>query len=254
MSQVDVYDASGVVFDDREIHLITELPPIPQWFQDALTESGGTCEDKPNVIVVSGLDPMQQEWVGGRWWRKYAFREHTKTEYCIWHKPDGTKKAVSKKEAEVLQKSRKLTGIITEVVDRIVTEHPIPRYFVEFFRPASYYGSEEAWEHIRWNEDESGKLVDLMGEFPREGRYETWFCIEEPIVENGVVVRTEVRYLDDTVLGLIKHKIEEVKNSTASEQHLKLRKEAHEKWEKDKAALKSNIKDIVADRVDRLLQ
>lgn len=250
---VKVYDASGAVFDERELSL-SELPQIPDWFNEGLLDCAGTCNDKPNIRVVSGLDPEIQEFVGGRWWRKYAFREHRINEYSVLHKPDGSKKILSPKESEVLTKSKKQLGIIVPVVERKVIEYGVPRYFIEYYKPPEYYGTEEAWDIIRYDEDSEGNKVDLMGEFPTEGRYETWFCIEEPVIRDEVVVKTTFRELDEIVLELIKDKVNKIKNKTVAEQHLENRKEIDADYIKHQNNMKEDIKDIVKARINRLVQ
>lgn len=251
MQDIKVYKAEGILLDEREMSM-SELPSIPEYFTEALLEAGGTCNDLPNVRVVSGLDPTILEWIGGRWWRKYAFREHIVHEYTVLHKPDGTKHVLTPKEAEIVSKA-KLEGILIPVVDRKIIEHGIPRYFVEYYKPPETYGSPEAWEMARWEKGEDGKTIDLMGEFPKEGSYETWFMVETAIEENGEVVKTVFRELDDIVLELIKTKIEEAKKFTPAEQHAALRKEVDEEYIQHQTDLKTEIKNIVADRIDRIV-
>lgn len=253
MDNVDVWDAKEVVFGVDE-QSWTELPPIPEWFNERLLEIGGTCDDTPNLRVVSGLDPEVKEFYGGRWWMKYAFKDETINSYTVWHKPDGSKRILSNKEAEVLGKSKKkYQGILIPVVDRQVIEYGIPRYFLEFYKPPEMFGSAEAWESIRYDFDDAGKSVDLMGEFPHNGMYTTWFCIEEPVVENGKIVSTKFRELDEVVLAFIEDKVKEVRNTYSFEQHKKLRKEVDADYVKQQADIEDKIRDIVTERVDKLM-
>jgi hypothetical protein len=255
MDSVKVYNAEGAVFSERDLSL-TELPPIPQHVIDEVTELGGNTHGKPNVRIVSGLDPSIVEWIGGGWWRVYASREHNPREYAILHRPDGSKKILTTAEASVYQKSSKLEGIIIPVKEDEITEHGIPRYFVEYYKPAEYFGSEAAWEEQRWIPNpEGGPPIDLMGEFPSEGRYETWFCIEtaEEDEDGNFTGKTSFREIDDVALEYIKEKISEAKVSSAAEQHLKNRRESEAQMEQMEKKLKDDIADIVADRVDRLI-
>lgn len=249
---IKVYDSKEATFDNREMS-ISELPLIPDWFNERLLEIAGESNGFPNLRVVSGLDPDIQEWTGGRWWRKYAFREHIVNEYYMWHKPDGTKKILSPKEGEVLRNSKNLKGIIIPVFDRKVIEYGIPRYFVEYYRLPEYFGTEESWEAVRYDEDESGNKVDLMGEFPRQGSYETWFCIEEAIEEDGKITGTKYRELDEVVLELIKFELSKKIGKSAAEQHAENRKEIDEEYLQHKVELKDRIRDIVKTRIDRLV-
>lgn len=253
MDSVKVYKAEGIAFDEREMSL-TELPPIPSEYQDRLVEAGGYCDEKPNVRIVSGLDPDLVEFYGGKWWRKYAFREHRVNEYTVWHKPDGTKKILSPKEAEVMGKMKNRQGLLLPVVDRQTIEHGIPRYFVEYYKPPELFGDPELWEQARFDPQEDGTMLDLMGPFPSEGMYETWFSIEEPVEENGEIVQTKFRALDDIVMELILAKIEEAKaRNSAAQQHTETRQEVNREYLEHKEKIKEDIKDIVSEHVDRLV-
>lgn len=250
---VKVWDTSNIEYNESDL-IITELPPIPEDFQREIQEAGGYTGKYPNLRVVSGLDPTLTEFVGGRYWLKYAFREHIKTEYAVWHKPNGEKKLLTPKEAQILGNSKKLQGIIIPTVETKILEYGIPRYFLEVYRPAEYYGTPEAWEFIRYDEDIEGKKHDLMGEYPYNGRYETWFCIEEPVLENGIVTGTKFRELDDIVLEFIKFKIEEDKTKTAQQQHQEVRQEIDAEYNEKRKKLKENITDIVEERIDRIIE
>lgn len=252
MTDIQVWDVAGADFDPAEMAM-SELPPVPIWFSDALAEAGGSCDGKVNVRVVSGLDPNLNEFYGGRWWRKYAFREHIENRYTIYHTPDGKKRILADKEAEILGKQKNLKGILVPVVDQKILEYGIPRYFVEYYKPPEYFGTEEAWNHVRYDTGEDGLPVDLMGEFPRDGVYETWFSIEHPVEEDGRVVGTKFRELDEIILELIKAKIVDTKNASAVARHNLMRKEVDKNYRDAKEKLKSDIKDIVTDRIERLI-
>jgi hypothetical protein len=254
MSQdVRIYNTEGAVFDEREFSY-EELPPISQEVLDTLLEAGGTCDGHPNVRIVSGLDESIVEWYGGRWWRKYALRQHVKNQYDVLHKPDGTKRVLSPQEAKVMGKMKDLKGIIIPVVENNIIEYGIPRYFVEYYKPAELFGTAEAWEKYRWFTGDDGRIIDLMGEFPKDGMYETWFAVEEAILDtSGEVINTRFRYIDDVVLELILSKIEETKEFTQSEQHQNLRKEVNNEYWKKVQQTKEDVKDIVKDHIDRLI-
>lgn len=253
MNTVQIYDVQGAVFEEKEMSL-TELPPVPLFAEEELLKAGGTCNGFPNVRIVSGLGD-DTEWVGGRYWKKYAFREHIVNSYTVWHKPDGSKSILTDKEGEVLSKAKNLKGVLLPVVDRKVIEHGIPRYFVEYYKPPESFGSKRLWEQARFDPQEDGTILDLMGEYPEEGAYETWFMIEEPdeIGERGEVLTTKFREVDEIVVEFIKQKIEEVKTKTQAEQHTESRIEVDKEYRDHKAKLKEDIKDIVKDRVHRLI-
>lgn len=253
MDTVKIFNAEGAVFDEREMSL-TELPPIPDFAVQEITEAGGTTNGKPNVRIVSGLDPDIVEWVGGRFWRVYAFREHNPKEYAILHQPNGDKRILTMAEAAVFAKSPKLQGVVIPVKEDDIIEHGIPRYFVEYYKPPEYFGLESLWEEHRYIEDDDGKKVDLLGEFPSEGRYETWFAIEEAEEVDGQFTgRTTFREIDDVVVELIKAKIEAAKTSSAAEQHLQSRMEADEQMAQTEKKLREDIADVVAEHVDRII-
>lgn len=251
-NNVLVYDAKNAVIEENE-NDFTELPEIPEWFQEALLECGGTCDNKPNVRVVSGLDPNITEFYGGEWHKKYAWFEHEHVEYHVLHKPDGTKRILSPQEAAILHKAKHNQGIILPIKEHRRIEHGIPRYFLEYYKPPEVFGIPEIWEEKRFFEDEDGKRIDLMGEFPHDGRYETWFCIEEPVLENGKIVATKFRQLDDIVLELIKAKINEAKISTAAARHNKAVQERQEEMQKQFDKTKEDIRDIITENFDRIV-
>lgn len=254
MENLIYYDTKGVEFSEDDM-LITELPPIPDWFQESLKEAGGTYNDTPNIRVVSGLNPDLQEFIGGQWRLKYSFIEVFKDEIYIWHREGKKPVTLMPKEAEVLIKSNKKEGFIIPRTITRTLESGIPRYFVEIYKPASYFGTPEEWEKERFDKDENDEIFDLMGEFPYDGMYETWFCIEEPILDkDNKVVSTKFKELDELTLEFIKYKIEEIKNKTATQQHIEYLEENKIQAEKKIAEMKDNVKEIIKERIDRIVE
>lgn len=253
---VKVFNTKGAEFNEDEL-MLNELPEIEQHIIDAITEAGGKCGDIPNFRVVSGLDPNITEFIGGKEWRIYAFRHHKHNDFLMYHEQGKEPRVISDAEAKILDKSDKAKGIIIPKVHTHVEEFGIPRYFMEVYRPPEYFGTQEAWDAIRYDKDENDKWFDLMGEYPHEGRYETWFCIEEAIEDaKGNVVETVFKPLDDVAVSFILNMIERIiqKQESLVEQHRQMREESFEDYLGEIKKAKDNVRDIVADRVDRLIE
>lgn len=249
---IPVFEVDGTQFDESELQ-IQELPPVPEWFQEQLNEIGGYCGDKPNLRIVSGLDPEIQEFFGGKWWRKYAFRIHDNMQYFIWRRSGEKDRILTPKEAQVISNSKKKEGILIPKVDERVIEFGIPRYFLEFYKPPHKFGDPDEWEKERWLMDETEGLIELMPPFPHEGDYETWFCIEEPVLENNKVVKTKFKELDEIVLEFIRFEVDKVKaQKTLAQAHIDNLKEGYEEKTKSLKPIKEEIKDRIKDRIDRI--
>lgn len=254
MDIIDVYESDNIQLDPSELE-ITELPPVPEWFSNSINELAGFCDEKPNIRVISGLHADAVEWIGGKWWRKYAIRVFDTKEYVEWHKPNKDIKILSFKEAEIISSSKNFSGILIPKRESIVKEIPIPRYFVEIYRPPEWFGSKTEWEKYRYMFDEELGKVDIMGEFPENGLYETWFCIDEPVFDSsGKLIKTKFRNLDETVLAFIKAKIQEVLDSgnSMARQVEKIVSISEEQKQKNLALIKENIGYRVKDRINRL--
>jgi len=94
-----------------------------------------------------------------------------------------------------------------------------------------------------------------MGEFPYDGRYDTWFCIEEPVFDkDNKIVGTKFKELDEDVLEVIRVKVDEIKNKSAVQRHAEMRQEVDDDYKKMIADSKEEIKEIVKERIDRLVE
>ena len=249
-----VFNTKGVDIDQSELKM-AELPLIDSSIEEIITEAGGKTGDYPNVRIVSGLDPNITEFIGGKEWRVYAFREHYHKTVYLYTEAGKETKILTEKEAGIITNSKKHKGIIIPKKITDVVERGIPRYFVEIYRPAEHFGSEEQWNKIRYDKDENDNWIDLMGDFPHEGRYETWFCIEEAVEDkDGKVIKTRFKEIDDVALSFILQKIEEVKQNKLSmaERHIQMLEEENKEKQVEVEKAKENIKDIVADRIDRI--
>lgn len=258
---IDAIHSEGLAFERPELDL-DELPPIPEDFQKELEELGGHCNGYPNVRIVSGLDPSIVEFYGGRFWRKYAFREHRRKEYYTYHTPDGEKKILTIAEAEVYSKSSKLKGkgVLVPVIEHDIIEHGIPRYFVELYKPPIAFGDPQDWEVNRYMKPDdqfnfTGEYIDMLGDFPVNGMYETWFAIEEPVEdETGKVVSTQFRAIDDTTKEFIRFMVNRIKEQSAVESHRQLVEENAETYQSNMEEMRENIRYRLKEREHRLFQ
>lgn len=251
---VKIYNTEGMEFDESELQ-IQELPPIPEWFVERLNEIGGFCGDKPNLRVVSGLDPNIQEFFGGKWWRKYAFRIHDDVQYFIWRRNNHKDKILTPKEAEIINKSKNKEGILIPKVDQKIIELGIPRYFLEFYKPPHKFGDPDEWEKERWVMDDDEGLIELMPPFPHEGDYETWFCIEDVELKDGKPVKTKFRELDEVVLEFIRVEVEKVLNQQSlAKAHIESLQDSQEQKAKSLKPIKEEIKYRIKDRIDRIVE
>lgn len=255
---IDAHRADSLVFDRSELSL-EELPPVPEWFQNQVNEAGGFFDDdptKPNVRVVSGLDPNIMEFYGGGWHRKYVRREVETYQYFVAQDKLGNRKYLTPAEAKTYPKK---LGIVLPMMEKKVTEHGVPRYFVELYKPPHAYGDPQSWEEARYlDADEptnlEGKLLDMLGEFPEQGGYDTWFSIEEPVFDdNGKVIMTKFKPLDEDVLIFIKYMIEKARTDSMAKQHQDSHKKQAEDWKKMIDGIREDTKDIIKDRIDRIV-
>lgn len=198
-----------------------KLPAPPEWFQKMLTNVGGRHRNgKPYLRVVSGLDPTLQEWYGGSWHLKYRSKVETKKElvgYSI-RFPDGTQTMLPPSTTN--EELDKIGGVCLVHIEERTTEHGIPRYIVETYRAPEDFGSPEEWEEERyWSafdpKNPTGETIDLMGEFPREGRYDEWMRIEEEVKVGGVVVGTKFKKPDTRDSALIRRLVREMRSAGA---------------------------------------
>lgn len=238
-------------FDETELGM--QIPPVPDHYQAFVAEWGGNTEGVPNVRIVSGTDPEIVDWCAGEWVPRYSFPEIETLNYAVWHKIDGTKKIITPAEAKVMEASSKLDGIILPVTETKVRDWLIPRYFVEIYRPPYYFGAPEEWEKHRYFSDENGLPVDLMGDFPENGAYETWFCVEDlKVDERGKVIASTFRQLDDEVMEVIRENIVTAKTKSKYEQAVEATQEWNKNEENKVEKFRETVKEALAERIDRI--
>lgn len=242
----------NIPFDPAEFGM--DIPEVPDHYQELVARWGGNSGGVPNVRIVRGTDPTVVDWCGGEWIPRYSIPEVETITYSIWHKPDGTKKIITPAEAKVMESSNKIDGIILPVTETKVKDWLIPRYFVEVYKGPEYFGDPEIWNRERYIVDSQGKSVDLMGDFPENGVYETWFCIEDfKVNEHGKVEASSFRELDDEVMEVLREKIEMSKNKSTHEQAV----ESSNEWAKSEhdkeTKFKNTIKEALSERIDRIV-
>jgi len=232
-----------------------DIPEVPNEIQNMITDLGGSTNGFPNARLVRGTDPTLQVWCGKGWVPKYTLPEVDVVEFAILHQPNGQKKTLSLKEAEVFQNSKKLKGIITYSKQVSVKDNLIPRYFMEVYRPPEFFGNKESWDATRIGVSDEGEEVDFLGDFPENGDYETWFCIEDFETNlAGKPVLSKFRPIDDEVIQFIQEQIAEAKIKTRVEQHLENIRNQQEQERLDREARLSDLKDKIRDRIDRIVQ
>lgn len=242
----------NIPFDLSELG--QDIPDVPEYYQELVARWGGNSGGVPNVRIVKGTDPSVVDWCAGEWVPRYSFPETETVNYAVWHKPDGSKKIITPAEAKVMENSSKVDGIILPVTETKVKDWLVPRYFVEIYRTPDHFGKPEDWEKNRFMADESGMLIDLMGDYPENGAYETWFCIEDfKIDEYGKVTASTFRSLDDEVMEVLREKIEASKSKSKYEQAVEATVEWHENEAKKESKFKETIKEALADRIDRIV-
>ena len=244
---------NDIPFDKSEFG--TEIPPVPTHYQELVAEWGGNTDGMPNARIVAGTDTELLDWCALGWIPRYTQPEIEDFNYAVWNKPDGTKKILSPSEAVVIQKSKKFNGIILPITEKKVTDWLIPRYFVEIFRPAEYFGTKEAWEKVRMGQAEDGTIIDMMGEFPENGQYETWFCIEDLETDiAGRPVKSVFRGLDDGVMDFIREQIENAKLKSMLQIHQEKSLEQLAKNKKSEETLRTNVREKLRERIDRIVK
>lgn len=236
--------------------LLTELPEIPVDFVEQINEIGGYCGVYPNIRIVSGLDPEAVEFNADEWKPRYAFWEKQNVTYYVRNWANGEKEVFTEAQYKNINQANDCVDL--PVVETLTKYIPIPRYFAELYHPPEFYGDEKTWEDSRYMYpddvlNDSGSTIDLMGEFPHNGQYETWFCIEDAVFDDdGKLIETTFKELDESVVEFIRFKVEKITNSFASERHTRTQLDNKEKEKKKLEESRDRIRDILRSRQDRL--
>lgn len=211
--ELESSDLSHLLYDN--------LPPVEKEFNEKLAELSGYTNGKPKLRVVSGLDPNQTIFAAGKLRRKYVsvrdtierfdsmkvFNKRTK-ESSVMLANEAYKKMIINKDLS-LTTLGKTNYVVVPFAESEIIEYGIPRYVVEKYRPADSFESPEAWESSRYLEkndstNPTGSRIDILGEFPSEGRYEFFCYVEDTLVDNDGQVFTEFKPLTEQTYEEIK--------------------------------------------------
>jgi hypothetical protein len=252
-----------------------ELPPVPGWFQDALKNIGGTYKGKTPILrCVSALDPKLQMFACEQWHRKYVgMRDHVTevTGFRVIWKESGKEEFLLPREAKgyvldatTMKPKKSIDGkaVILPQIKQETVEHGVPRYVIERFSGPEEFGGHADWEKHRWL-DKGDPLnphperpFDILGPYPDEGQY-VFFCyVENGVEEDGKIVGTEFRELDQGVLDEIAEMVREQRefSSKTPQERLSERVDALEsRRDKQAADFKDQIKQEMLPLAHRLL-
>lgn len=201
--------------------LYNSLPEIPKDFQEKLKTLGGEKNGFPLLRVVSGLDPEQTIFAAGQFHRKYvSAKDHvtrldrmkivskrTQKEETI-TAVEGVRRMLLNRDLTLTNLAKFNYTVIPFVTEETV-EYGIPRYIVEKYKEPQDFGSPEQWETNRYidkndKENAQGETIDVLGEFPREGRYEYFCRIEDVLVDDNGQVYTEFKPLTEQTFEEVK--------------------------------------------------
>lgn len=252
---------------------LTQLPEVPKDFQERLKNIGGVHSATGNPILrcVSGLafDENNQIFAAEQWRRKYVgARDHVQEiiGYKVINKETQEDNFLSVGDAKriILDSNMMPKPEVKEVYAVIPmlkfyeTEYGIPRYVIERYAAAEEFGGTEDWEKNRWLDigdplnPHPERPFDLLGSYPREGRYVFLTYVEHGVEENGVIVRTEYRELDDSVLDEVAELITHLREQSAKSTEQRIR-ESEERLENERDqkinTLRDEVKDILKARV-----
>lgn len=147
-------------------------PEKPNWFNQRLKEDLGELEGFPRYRVVWGQ--QAQAWREGQMRLKYVYAIFAEDRFHGVHvynwRGTGQVKKLNFKEADSYQPRK--GEIIVPEIEHFKKEIGDPFYWLEFYAPPSFYGTEEEWNKHRWIVTDDGHRIDLTGQYPAKGRYE----------------------------------------------------------------------------------
>jgi hypothetical protein len=255
---------------------IKELPPIPDFVQEGVKNIGGIDSEsgKPILRIRSALEFNPEDdmatFAAEKWYRKYVgAKDHVQKVigFKVIDKNDSNKQfflSVGSARKSILDhnnmptaEAKKKYQILPQLKFETI-EYGIPRYVLERFASPAEFGGEKDWEENRWleitdplNPKQGERMFDLLGPYPRQGRYVFLTYIEHGIEENGHVVKTEGRLLDQSVLDetaeLINYLRKEAEKSV--DQRIRESVEALENRRQEKKnKLREEIKEVLSHR------
>src|ERR1051326_5191852 len=255
---------------------IKELPPIPDWIQEGIKNIGGIHSLTGNPILRgrSAMDFNVEDdmaiFAAEEWRRKYVGAKDTIQEvigFKLISKEDQTqeffltttdaKRIILDKNSMPTKEAKSKYVILPQLKFRTV-EYGIPRYVLERYASAEEFGGDKDWEENRWlditdpiNPKQGERRFDLLGEYPRRGRYVFLSYIEHGVEEQGHVVRTEARLLDQSVLNEISELIADLRaqaEKSTAQRIMEAENALNERREKKKEDFKNELKEILSHR------
>ena len=147
-------------------------PEKPGRFNENLKRDFGEIGGFARYRVVWGQS--EKAWRAGRNMLKYVYAVFREDRFHGVHVHNymnrGVTKKLSWKEAESYQTTK--GEIVVPQIEHFEKEIGDPFYWLEFYAPSSFYGTEEEWNLNRWLKTEDGHQIDLAGPHPSKGRYE----------------------------------------------------------------------------------
>lgn len=149
-------------------------PETAYGFNKKLADRFGMIGGKQRYRVVWGQANESKIWQTGKQRLRYIWairREERLYGAIILDAKTGNRKVIGFDKANsYIAKSGE---IILPQIDVIEEEIGDPFYWLEYYAPASYFGTKEEWDSHRWADlNGDGNKIDLNGNHPSKGRYE----------------------------------------------------------------------------------
>lgn len=239
--------------------------PKPEWFDAELLKIGGyvPSTEIPKYRVVWGM--TEKCFAMGEMHMKYIAiidTIKTTTGYNVYNSRTDKRAFMSVEKAharymdpvtQTLSLNIKPGEIISPVVREETREIGMPVWVAEYYMEPEGFGTEEQWERERYliNPEKPTQYFDVLGPYPKQGRYIEWFMLFD-VDEDGKQI---YRSLDDGAIELIRanHVLNVVRRKNMPYDTLEARrahKEAKfdEDWDKFDKELTHDILDVKANR------
>lgn len=213
---MDTTQAENVNLDEVILHNAPP-PENPKPFNERLRKEYGEIQGNPRFRVVWGQGEESKIWQSGKRRLRYvcAIQTYVKeVEYQILMPSGQIRKLTPNQLKRYVPKKGE---IIVPVEERTQKEIGLPFWFLEFFAVPEQLGTEEQWNQHRWHEG-----VDILGVYPRNGRYEP--LLELSGIDNETGSLTVYRPLNDNTWQFIasalkgeKKTIDEIRRNKAAE-------------------------------------
>lgn len=222
-----LFDAKGdpiPITAETQDDEIRELPgenlppptPKPKWFDDAVNKIGGFVGQAsriPKYRVVWGMDESNMHWAVDKMRMKYpAYVDTIQTTKAIRICKHGRKERVIPVKDAIDRYYDQATdswtrnvepgSVIVPVIETREVEIGTPLWIVEQFVKPEGFGTPEEWENNRYltNPENAKQYIDILGEYPKKGRYIHWF----DLVDYDNEGRQQYRELDEGAVEIIR--------------------------------------------------